>query len=253
MGRVLIQSSESDGRLHTPIRASRPNIVYLRSFEWYYAHMARRLKVASGQFLLRPLNVIFGAPSHVALLRALTQAGRGLTGREVARAAGVAQRAGLDGLTRLENAGIVRRTPAGSANVYELRREHRLVQSGIVPLLEQEGELRAEIFARLHDALDKRVVSGCIFGSTARGDDTPESDLDILLLVERPEDKERAEDGVSEVFEGLRQQFSLRPSLVVLTRAEFARGYRAGRAFMRNVMREGETFAGRPLKALVDA
>jgi predicted nucleotidyltransferase len=214
--------------------------------------MARRLKAAGGKFLLRPLNVIFGAPSHVALLRALTQAGRGLTGREVARAAGVAQRAGLDGLARLENAGIVRRTPAGQAYVFELRRDHRLVRSGIVPLLEQEGEVRAEVFGRLRDALEKQVVSGCVFGSTARGEETPESDLDILLLVEGSEDKERIEDRVSSVFEGLRQEFSLRPSLVVMTRAEFVRGYRAGRDFMRNVVREGETFAGRPLKALVD-
>lgn len=214
--------------------------------------MARRLKTADGKFLLRPLNVIFGVPSHVALLRALTHAGRGLTGREVARAAGVAQRAGLDGLARLENAGIVRRTPAGQANVFELRREHRLVQRAILPLFEQEGELRAEVFARLHDALEKQVLSGCVFGSTARGEDTPASDLDILLLVEGSEDIPRVEDRVSSVFEGLRHEFSLRPSSVIMVRAEFVRGYRAGRVFIRNVVREGETFAGRPLKALVD-
>jgi predicted nucleotidyltransferase len=121
-----------------------------------------------------------------------------------------------------------------------------------LPLLEQEGELRAEVFERLRDALEKQVVSGCVFGSTARDEDTPESDLDILLLVEGPEDKERVEDRVSSVFEGLRHEFSLRPSSVVMTRAEFVRGYRADREFMRNVVREGETFAGRPLKALVD-
>jgi predicted nucleotidyltransferase len=214
--------------------------------------MARRLKAAGGKFLLRPLNVIFGAPSHVALLRALSQAGRGLTGREVARAAGVAQRAGLDGLARLENAGVIRKTPAGRAYIFELRREHRLVRSGILPLLEQEGELRAEVFARLRDALEKQVVSGCIFGSTARREDTPKSNLDVLLLVEGSKDKERVTDRVSSVFEGLRHEFSLRPSSVVMTRAEFVRGYRAGREFMRNVVREGESFAGRPLRSLVD-
>jgi len=63
--------------------------------------MARPLKVARGKFLLRPLNVVLGAPSHVALLRALSGAGRGLTGGEVARAAGVAQRAAMEGLARL--------------------------------------------------------------------------------------------------------------------------------------------------------
>lgn len=214
--------------------------------------MVRRLKAAGSRFLLRPLNVIFGAPSHVAILRALVQAGRALTGREVSRAAGVAQRAGLEGLARLEAAGVVRRTPAGRAFIFDLRREHRLVAAGIVPLLEVEGEFRAEVFIRLRNALEKHVVAGCVFGSTARGEDTPESDLDILLLVDGAKDVARVEDKVSAVLEGLRRELSLRPSLVVMVRAEFVRGYREGRAFMRNLVREGETFAGRPLEALVN-
>lgn len=214
--------------------------------------MARPLRQAQGRFLLRSLNVIFGAPSHVALLRALAQAGRGLTGREVARAAGVAQRAGLDGLARLEETGIVRKTPAGRAFLYELRREHRLVGKGILPLLEQEAEIRSMVLGRLRRAVDDYVVSGWIFGSAARGEERPSSDLDVLLLVDRKDTVEPLQNRVSRLFEGLRRNFHVRASLLVMTRHEFVRGYRAGRAFMRNVVRDAETFSGSPPKSVID-
>ncbi|MBI2933922.1 MAG: nucleotidyltransferase domain-containing protein [Planctomycetes bacterium] len=214
--------------------------------------MVRPLGNARRRFLLRPLNVIFGAPSHVALLRALAQAGRGLTGREVARAARVAQRAALDGLVRLEQAGVVRRTPAGRAFLYELRRERHLVRTGILPLLEREAEIRSGIFERLREALGKDVVSGCVFGSAARGEERPESDLDVLLLVEGKDDIERLERRVASLFETLRREFDVRASPIIMKQTEFVRGYRTGREFMRNVVRDAETFAGKPLKAVVD-
>jgi len=214
--------------------------------------MVRPLKVAQGKFLLRPLNVVFGAPSHVALLRALSGAGRGLTGREVARAAGVAQRAAMEGLARLEGAGLVRRTPAGRAYLYELRRDHRLVRGGILPLLDLEAEIRTGVFARLRETFGKGVVSGCVFGSTARGEERPESDLDILLIVERKGEEDLLQKRASRLFEEFRRDLGIRPSLLVLTRGELTNRYRAADEFTKNVVREGETFAGKPIGTVID-
>lgn len=213
--------------------------------------MARTLKSSGGRFLLRPLNVLFGAPGHVSILRALSQAGRGLTGRETARAAGMAQRAALDGLGRLESAGVVRRTPAGRAFLFELRRDNRLVREGVLPLLGAEAAIRSGVFERLKRAVEKHVVSAWIFGSAARGEERVESDLDVLLLVEGREEKEAVQRRVSSVFEGLRREFDVRPSLLVMTKLEFVRGYRAGKAFMRNVAADAETIAGKSPRAVI--
>lgn len=214
--------------------------------------MARTLKSSGGRFLLRPLSVIFGAPGHISILRALSRAGRGLTGRETARAAGMAQRAALDGLGRLEGAGVVRKTPAGRAFLFELRRDNRLLTDGILPLLEAEAAIRSGVFERLKRAVEKHVISAWIFGSTARGEERAESDLDVLLLVERREHIEPARKRVSSVFEGLRKDFDVSPSLLVMTRLEFVRGYRAGKEFMRNVVKDGETLAGRSPEVVID-
>lgn len=214
--------------------------------------MARPLKGAQGRFLLRPLNVIFGAPSHVAILRALAGADRGLTGREVARAAGVAPRAAMEGLSRLEKAGVARSTPVGRAYLFELRRDHRLVRTGLLPLLQKESGFRTGVFVSLRRAFEKAVLSGCVFGSAARGEERPESDFDVLLVVERADEKEGVQEKASRVFDELRREWSLRPSLIVLARREFVRGCRDGNPFMSNVTREGELFAGQPLRILAN-
>jgi len=53
------------------------------------------------------------------------------------------------------------------------------------PLLEQDTTLR-EVVDRLVEALRPRRVY--LFGSRARGDSGPGSDLDVLVLVERPQE-----------------------------------------------------------------
>jgi predicted nucleotidyltransferase len=213
--------------------------------------MARPLKVAGGRYLLRPLNVVFGAPSHIAILRALFGAGRGLTGREVARAAGIAQRAAMDGLGRLEEARLVRRTPVGRAYLFELERDQRLMKQGILPLLEQEGEIRAETFSRLRRAFEGEVLAGCVFGSVARGEERPQSDLDVCLVVRHAREKEAVQARASKVFPGLRRDLGVLASFLVCTHAELVRGYREGSRFFQAVVGEGERFAGPQLKELV--
>ncbi|MBI4716026.1 MAG: nucleotidyltransferase domain-containing protein, partial [Nitrospirae bacterium] len=163
-----------------------------------------------------------------------------------------AQRAAMEGLGRLEGAGLVRRTPAGRAYLHELRRDHRLVRAGILPLLNLEAEIRSGVFARLREAFGKVAVSGCVFGSTARGEERPGSDLDILLIVDRKGEEDLLQKRASRLFEELRRELGIRPSLLVLTRGDLTRRHRSADEFARNVVREGETFAGRPMGTVID-
>lgn len=104
--------------------------------------MVRPIKNAEKGFLLRPLNFIFGAPSHIAILRAL-HCRMGMTGRDVARVAGLSQQGAAEGLRRLERAGMVKRLPVGNAYLYTLNTELKIVREGLLPMLEREqaGEL----------------------------------------------------------------------------------------------------------------
>ncbi len=213
--------------------------------------MVRPLAERGREYARRPLNAVLGAPSHIAVLRSLHTRGAGLTGREIARSSGVAVQATHDALARLAAANLVRWMQAGRAHVYELNRDHFLFKNGIGPLLEAESEFRSHIRAILKRALAGHVLSAAIFGSMARGEDHPESDLDLIMIVERRKDREKAHDRTDVVTEKLREEFGVRLSPMAFGRSEFRENYRKGKSFFQTVVREGETLVGMDLAEVV--
>lgn len=206
--------------------------------------MVRPLNSARSHFLSRPLNAVFGAPGHIGILRALADTEVGLSGRQVGRAARIAQRTAMEGLSRLEAAGIVRRQSAGGAYLFRLNSEHVLVKEAIVPLLGIERALRGRLKSFVAGGLRKPVATAALFGSAARGEEGPESDFDVCLLVEHPEEKERASAQAHALFERAAREFGVRLAPIVFTRREFVRGFRAGEPLHKSIVRESEVFRG---------
>lgn len=83
-------------------------------------------------------------------------------------------------IARLVDQGIVTATDVGRNRVHELNRDH--VAAGIATLL---SNLRLEIWKKFRTTLGKwrpRPIYACAFGSAARGDGGPDSDIDLLLV-----------------------------------------------------------------------
>lgn len=184
----------------------------------------------------RPLNAILAAPSHIAILRVLRDAGaEGLTGRQIGRAAGVSHQATLDTLERLEEERIVDRRPAGRALLFRLNREHLLVLRGLLPLFEAEASLRQNLEEELRSALQRRVVSAAILGNKS-------NDLEILLLVDDPIAKEPTQICFHALSGRIEMAYGVRCAPVTLTVAEFQRMFREGKGA--DVVKKAQTFIG---------
>ena len=213
--------------------------------------MVRPLAVRHREYVRRPLNVLLGAPSHIAILRTLHASGTGMTGRQIARMSGVAVQATHDALARFEEIGLVHWLAVGRAHLYQLNHDHYLFAKGILPLLEAEQEFRTRIKAILRRTLEGHVISAVIFGSTARGDDRPDSDLDLLLIVEQRKDREKAQDRADAAFDRLKKEFGVTLSAISFGRGEFVAGYQKGKSFFQTVVKEGETVAGKELSEVI--
>lgn len=211
----------------------------------------RPLGIAGGDFARRPLNAIFGAPSHIAILRALSTTTAGLSGRAVARAAGIAQQAAMDGLARLEAAGVVKRTAVGQTYSFRLNGRHRLVKEVVVPALEGEARFREGVREAIRRRVPRQVATVAVYGSVARREDTCESDLDLLVVVRNRRDTQAVQSWLGEIFAGLGDEFGVRLSPVVVGAAELARGCRTGESFYRNVMKDAEVLHGTSLGEVV--
>lgn len=118
------------------------------------------------------------------VLAVLAQSGRPLTVGQIAEQAARGSEIGIRRATaRLVEQGIVVATQMGRNLVHELNRDH--IAAAAAELL---ADLRLELWRRLRAALggwEVKPVYACAFGSAARGEGGPDSDID-LLLVHRP-------------------------------------------------------------------
>jgi Nucleotidyltransferase domain len=129
--------------------------------------------------LSRPLRVVTAALDGD-LLAVLSSADGAFTGRQLARLVGSSSEGARLALMRLVSQGIVLREPAGAAQMYRLNREH-LAAPAILALV----GLRATFLARLTAVLagwEPATGYAALFGSASRGEERPDSDLDICVL-----------------------------------------------------------------------
>src|SRR5690606_708609 len=131
-----------------------------------------------GLMLFDPLDNVLGTRSKVRLLRALVPLDRPVSGREAARLAGVSRQA-IRTLDELAAVGVVNRQEAAGQHLYTFNRSNRLAPS-VVALFDAERKRTAELFERLAGIVGEAgsVASAVVFGSAARGEAGPESDLD---------------------------------------------------------------------------
>lgn len=127
----------------------------------------------------RPYTDVLPGPRG-RLLATLVQLEAPVTVRALARYADVSPQGALSYVNALANAGILSSERVGAALMVSLNRQH-LAADPLVALV----RTRARLIERLSEELSEwRELAGAwLFGSTARGDGGPDSDMDLLLVA----------------------------------------------------------------------
>lgn len=127
-------------------------------------------------------------------------------------------------LATLAGIGIISSEGTGRARLYRLNDRHPLATS-LEALFEQEAlryfNIRA-VVTEVVSAVRPNVVAAWIYGSVARGEDRPDSDLDIAVVTP----SEKPESGLQEIREALvthGEELGFNPSVVGLTLEDVAR------------------------------
>jgi Nucleotidyltransferase domain len=152
----------------------------------------------------RPLRVVTPTLDGD-VLSVLAGAEAEMTGRELQRVIGHGSHQGVrNAADRLAEQGVVSRRSAGNANLYQLNRDHVAAA-----WIEGLASLPAQVLDRLRAAIngwEQRPVLVVLFGSVARGEATPESDLDLLVV--RPADCDADEPAWQEQISALQAHAS---------------------------------------------
>jgi uncharacterized protein len=128
--------------------------------------------------------------------------------------------------------------PAGHAHIYSINKN-----SALFPVIESlfKGEVRLR--EDLIDTVSKGVkgIGTCImFGSYARGDETLDSDLDLLIITD---DKNNAKKACDDLLLQVRVRFDVHISPMILTENEFRS--KRNRPVYKNAISEGKLIAGK--------
>jgi predicted nucleotidyltransferase len=192
--------------------------------------------------LYRVMNEVFRSWTHVAVMRALFDTTNGSTGNAVARSGGMHPRSAFKALTALEALHLVRRQRGGRDHIFTLNREHFLFEKLIVPVYSGERAIRGAVEETLAALLSRHVVSAVIFGSVARHEEVPGSDLDLCCVTRTPADKDRIREAVSRQAPMLMQRYGVNLTPLLFTVTEFRR--KAGTKLVKNIVSEGVVIAG---------
>ena len=153
-------------------------------------------------------------------------------------------------LSELVEENLVARRVAGRAYLYRL--VLRSYSAKLVAPLFRDGDSPMEGLARL---LGKKleaspVASANLYGSVVRGEEKPDSDIDIYLVLRRESDCGRVEVLVSELNRLVQALFGNRLSPMVKTLEEARRAYRGRRSLELAVESEGRLLTGLRLREL---
>lgn len=167
-----------------------------------------------------PLTSILGSAGNLRVLRALVADAAPQPVSELARLAGLSRKGTLLVLETLIRQRLVLAYGANRARVYVLNSSHPFA-SAMAALFREEAQRWERLLAAVREVLDRHgtdVQAAWLYGSVARGEDTPESDLDIALVVASA----AVTDVIREALMPIEDEHHIHISLTGLTPEELA-------------------------------
>ena len=167
-----------------------------------------------------PLTSILGSAGNLRVLRALVADAAPQPVSELARHAGLSRKGTLLVLETLIRQRLVVAYGTNRARVYVLNTSHPF-SGAMAALFREEAQRWERLLATIREVLERHgagVQAAWLYGSVARGEDTPESDLDIALVVASA----AVTDSVREALMPIEDEHHVHISLTGLTLEELA-------------------------------
>jgi predicted nucleotidyltransferase len=164
------------------------------------------------------IETLLGSKVKIKILRTLNKhGGKEFTTRELANYINMSHTGVRKALNDLYEMNAIQIKVIGKSHTISLNRES-YAASLMDKIFRTEEETLAELAKLLGKNLrDPSITSATIFGSVARGEEEPLSDIDLLIFTE---DKEKAEAVVSEAQRIVSKRFGNTISPYILTEAD---------------------------------
>lgn len=185
-----------------------------------------------------------------AVLEVLAGTESGLSLAAITRLAHRGSRQGLAlTLDHLVEHGLVAAEPANRGYLYRLNREHVLADAVL-----SAARARLTVLARLGEAaaaLDPTPVHVSVFGSFARREAGPVSDIDLLIVTADPDPDDRWHSQLRDLGEQVLAWTGNRLEYLSFTTSDLAAVVAAGEPIVRSWTADSVTVLGDPIESLL--
>lgn len=190
--------------------------------------------------LRHPLTTLLGSAGHVRVLRVLATDRAPQSAPQLAATAGLTPQGTRGVLEAMTRQRLVKAHGSGRMQLYELNTGHPLAPS-LAALFQAEQQRWDGLMGSIRDVLERHgaVTAAWLYGSVARGEDAPDSDMDIALVVR----SQAVADQVREAFMPLEDAQQIRISLTALTTKDLA-ALPDDDPWWANVVRDGRVLKG---------
>lgn len=198
-------------------------------------------------WLRNPLDDVLSSRAKVSILRVLCHVSAPLSGREIARRAGIWSGPGSKALGELTASGIITCQHHGRTNTYSLA-------DVSVPMVRRVRDLFWEEARRPGDFCESltaevpELLSVILFGSEARSEARPDSDSDLLLFVGTK--SESLDRRISDACLEYSIRHGLHTSWMVVDLTDLREWEETDNEFWRNVRRDGIVLRGMSMSGL---
>lgn len=188
------------------------------------------------------LEEILGSPTKIRILRVLwVSPHRERTIRELARALGLSVGTVHPAVGQLAGTHVIRTRRTGRAVVVSANPAH-VLYSALASLFRAEATAFVPVAEAFAESLPSQGLSGVVlYGSVARGEAGPRSDVDVLVVV----DDLRRAAAIRTAAAAMTDRVDANVVPLVLTRAEVDRRLRAFDPLLLTIAAEGRRLRGR--------
>lgn len=202
--------------------------------------------------ITQPLDAVLGSPGMIRVLRVLVRHGGQLSTARLVRDTRLSLPGTLKVLGALEALGVVRVVGSGRARLYDAVAAHPVVGM-LETLFQSEAGYREQVIQAVRAAGEGLDLAALwMVGSTARLDDRPGSDIDILMVSANsdPSSRQDAAETLRTRLAGDAALTGLKPSVVALTIGDIGSLIAQNHSVWVTAKRDAKVLAGRTPQAL---
>lgn len=199
--------------------------------------------------LSHAIETFFGTQARISILRRLAAVEQPLSGRQLAELTGLTHRGAIHAIAPLVEEGVIKQRRAGRAHQYTLARKNIVVNKIILPALKEEERLRRALYQELIIIFGHDAIALVLFGSFARGEETPTSDVDVLVITETNATKEAVQRLAEQHALPFEEKFAAPLSVHCLSLKEIEG--RRQPAFIKQASHDGVLLSGKTVEELM--